>query len=1066
MNDESPLVKNTFVKRLNVKDHDQKNVKSYRNHFETKVESLKKQGSIERADRQYTIAQQNSPGNINGNGHSGSGNGSGSSNGSGFTNTPQNYLKSNKFKGTFREAPQNYMNEMTDSSVIVFDKENVISIDTKYRDTDAYPIANDFTLTFEEEYTNVKKIELMSTEIPNSDQTIKSYPPELANNTMSWINEEDADLNFFTGIEINSVIANTIDIFVANSFIIGSSVDILIFNSKLNSDLTVTGLIDNQHHALVIDSGTLRINYNGGLSTQGTCSVDLGYPVYTVNFIPGNYDATSLVAQMQTSLNLVKRRGGTGQYHYYNIDLNVDTNVITLESVIRKQLGPSPISTSAASTVITVTSINHSFKTGDTVRMIGVLNTACILSTTLNGDFTITVIDFNTFQYEVNVAASATINGGGTNVLTGKPSPYKILFQTTGTLIQYNIGFNNEDSSVYIGKENPITTKVLALTNAEITSIPGNPMVLNSDVPVLRLTTVMPHQLYSATTVYINSITVTTGSGHTSKITTTTPHLMQLPTIMTVSGSNCLPALDGDLLATPTGPYTFTISSKIILEPGNMGTIIYGGDQIQLQGLRTIPPNDRVIDFYILNVPSDNQIDIHFNASSINMDSISTAQINTSQIIVEQQDHSFNLINSITGITGDSFASCTTQINNNYIGTYDTNISIIEGPLTTNTIDILLPGHGLDTSDSILIKNSTTDPVVDGVYSIQVLSVDEIRINFVHAAFTDGIGTIVTGSRITVTGSDSLPKIDGSYYIRNRLLLINVSTGTDLVTITMNTDHHWAAGDTITVSGTNSTPDINGEFIIQEVVDSVSFTIVPLFPIVSQGTSGVIINKSRFQIETGFEILVPGTRASLQRDQNVLLYRIASDSLNGNTIGGIRLNAINGVSHPIIKILDANHYIIRLIKSYANVAITAGGSGVYISSQTAGWRTHQANTVSGSSSDGSLLARAIILSGEPYLLLVSPTLNGNSTFKVNSGVNDVLAKLTFSQFPGLWEFNGFVSSPTIFDPPISKLPSMKFKMVNRDGYLFNFKDVDYAFSLKITEVHTKLLNANENTRTK
>lgn len=1039
MNPENPLVKNSFVNQLTTDDLSNTKVRKYANYYEMKDANLKKQEIISKANQ----------GNY----------GNGNDNDNSKFILP--YGRSNKFKGTFRESPETYMNTSVSENYITSEHQEVICIDTIHRDTDAYPNSNEFTWHFEQEYTNVTKIELISTELPNSDQTIKNYPTALANNTMSWINYEDSDLNIFTSLVINTIFSDTIDITLTNTLTAGTYVNILVFNSKLDTDTSITGIIDSKYKALVIDSTTLRISYTNGLASQGTCSVDLGFPVYTVEFVPGNYNATTLAAQMQVSLNLVKRRNGTGQFHYFDVSVNIDTNVISFESVITKQLGSAPISTTANSTIITVTSLNHGYKTGDLVFMIGILNISGIPGDILNGNQTITVIDFNTFTFEVNISASSTDIGGGSNVLTGTQAPYRILFQTANTLIQYNTGFNNEDSSEYIGAENPITTKTLQINNAVITTIPGNPAIIGSTIPVIRLTTTIDHGLYVSNVIFINNITNT----FPVQITTDTPHLLQLPTIINVTGSNCLPSIDGDMLATPTGPYSFTVNSRTVTTAGTLGNIIHSGDRIKVSSLRTTPTLNTVSDFYVVNSTSVNSFDIIFRCSNIDSNSISNTQIYTSQVFVNHPNHSFNTIGTITAI--DSvFSSIFTPISNSLVGTYNTAVSVIDGPVSTNTVDILLTDHGLSTSDTVRIKDSNTDPLVDGTFKIQVVSVDEFRINFVHASLVTGTCTVITGDTTTITNSNSLPKTEGTFNIRNRIQISNISTGVSSVSITTGSPNYWVAGDSVVISGTDSTPNIDGTYTIQSITSTSIFVINTVFPVITIGTVGRAINTNRFQIETNFLITVPGTFGSLTRDQNVILYRIAADSINGNSIGGIRLSSINGISFPIIDIIDTNNYMIRVVQSYATSTISSGGSDVYTSSMVSGWRSIQANTTSGNSDDGTLLARAINLAGEPYLFLLSNTLNGQSTIKSSSRVKDILGKINLKDSPGLECYDGFITSPTYFDPPVTKLPSMNFQMVNRDGFLFNFKNVDYSFSLRISETHTKLIKAHENTRTK
>jgi hypothetical protein len=1111
MNNENPLFSNKFINTTKPVLNSQSKVNEYRNHFEKQKANLQKQTIINKANIYIVPPSSND------------------------IAIKQNYLgtssKSNKFKGTFREAPTSYLNNSTQdqTNVIISEKVNVISIDTTDRDTTSYPNANDFIWNFDKEYTNVKKIELISTQIPNSDQTIKNTPVQLANNVLSWINQEDSYLNIFTGINMETTVLGTVDILVSNTFTVGSFVDIIIFNS-------ISGIfnliLDGTHQALVVSNNILRIRYVNGISQQGTCSINLGYPVYTVSLVPGNYTAQTLVTQMQTSLNLVKRKNGLGQYHYYNVVLNNDTNVISFESVITKQLPNNPLSTTANSTTITVTSLNHGFHTGDNVLMINVLNTAGISGTILSGDFIVSVIDFNTFQYEVNVSANVTTNGGGINVETGTDAPFKFLFQTSNTKIQYNIGFYDEDSSAYINSVDPITTKVLGITDAVLTTYQG--------IPAINLTTPISHNLSSCTILTIISISNT----FPVVVTTSTPHLLQLPQIITVTNTNSIPNLNGDLYVTPTGDFTFEINERTVSIVGNIGTIFYGGDQIQINGLLTVPPLNTIFDFYILNVPSLNQIVIPFNASQIDLESLSSSFIGTSQVTITQPNHLFNRLTNISAID-NNFTLITTQIPNTFVGSYTNNVLVIDGPVTTNTVDITLKNHNLKTSDKIKIVNSNTNPVIDGTYNINIIDINSFRINFVHSSFVSGYATVITGDTITLTNTNSIPVIDGVYQVNNKVNISSVSNSGSVTTITTTTTTNWLVGDTITyINGTNTNSILDGTYTIQSISGN-QITINTMMFSVSTCVTDILVNNTSMSIQTNninttvsfnsvsnsnllttlttnvltnwnvndvisitnnpdivgtwniyaisgtsltintgttftptsnvgnisnlslnsYSITKTGTYGSLQRDQNVTLYRVLGDTLNGSTLGGMVISSINGISFPIINIIDKNSYILRMPKVYATKNTTSGGSGVYVSSKVTGWRSIQANTVTGNSNDNSLLARAINLAGEYYILLVSPTLNYNGTFKVSSSVDNVLAKINLVQSPGLMNYDGFDTSPTIFDPSLSKLPYMHFQMVNRDGYLFNFKDLNYSFSLRIVEEQRQLTKTKENTRT-
>jgi hypothetical protein len=67
----------------------------------------------------------------------------------------------------------------------------VVALDSGHRDKRLYPDASSFRMFLERVYENVASIELVSIEFPNADSTIS-----LRNNTIAWVNEEDEDIGF------------------------------------------------------------------------------------------------------------------------------------------------------------------------------------------------------------------------------------------------------------------------------------------------------------------------------------------------------------------------------------------------------------------------------------------------------------------------------------------------------------------------------------------------------------------------------------------------------------------------------------------------------------------------------------------------------------------------------------------------------------------------------------------------------------------------------------------------------------------------------------------------------
>jgi hypothetical protein len=297
-------------------------------------------------------------------------------------------------------------------------------------------------------------------------------------------------------------------------------------------------------------------------------------------------------------------------------------------------------------------------------------------------------------------------------------------------------------------------------------------------------------------------------------------------------------------------------------------------------------------------------------------------------------------------------------------------------------------------------------------------------------------------------------------------LIIGISNINNVTILTTIKNTNWSIGDQLKLYSCSPELDYSPTLINWTITDingtqitidtNFTFTPQPLSPYSSCINISVIYKNNN---------TIGSTFGALFRNKKVLLYRILGDSLNSSTFGGIPINRINGYQFDVFTILDKDNYYIIIPDTFCNKNVTGGGSNIFINSYVDGWRSTQANTVTGSNTDSSLLARAINLAGEYYILLKSNTLNYNSTFKISSPIDNVLAKINLIQSPGLMNYDGFDTSPTIFIPALSKLNSMHFEVITKQGYPFNFNNLNYAFTLRITEQHRVLVKSNENTRT-
>lgn len=966
------LFSNNFIQNLNGNDLPSSQKEQFRQYHEQRIQQQKRASIL---DKSYPIPSSNNISNV-------------SAASTGIGGTGKTTTNTDIYANLARFQPGKVNNiPFQARQTIKLEKKSIVSIDTRNRDINKYPNQNDFQVFLGKTFFNIKSIELVSTEFPNTDQVIKDLPIELQNNLITWQNEEDYDLNFFTNCIINTVLPNYIDIAIpGHGYTIGNTVTARLYNSKLSTDSSITGFLDAVRELTVIDADTFRFPYTGGIPVQGTTNVDLGYPQYTVSIKPGNYTASTLADQIALDMGKVRRRLGKDtdipqeQFHKFVVNVNLDTDVMTIDSVRVTQLPNNPISTIASSTTITVNQVGHGYKTGDRIKMLGIKTLAGIAGSTLNGDFIINVSGVNSFTYEVVTRASETAEGGGNSVLSGKDAPFRILFDTENTLIQFNTGFPDEDSSQHIGATNPLTTKTIEdITNIDI---------LPSDI--LRFTTVSPHGLSAAETRNISSITLPLIGD--AIFTTSTPHGMTVSTRLTIRNTTTTPVIDGTYLATPTGINTFIIPDLYIQPPTTLPStiippsgpgiapyqILYGQDRIQVFNLKSVP-NILIRPVYFVEAVTLNTFDIKFRATSIDADSIQDTVIGTSQVFVNHPNHGFNQLVSITS-PNSSFSSIKTFLPHNYIGARASALAIDITLAPTNTIDIIYPSHGLVTSDIVTIIDSSSSPSIDGTFAIQVVDENTIRINFVYDSnsFVTGVCTVISGDTIALTGSDSLPRIDGVYTVNNRQRITNVTPLSSIVSRITTVDvHHWTIGDIVDISGTNSVPSIDGTYSILASSGNtfdISSTNVPLKIIgITTGFDPQITTSTAHGLVIGSLITIANSNCSA--------------SIDGVNI--IVSNVINATTFEISVTSE-----VTTLNSKTITNISTGFSPQITTSSSHGLLSGDTITILGSDStpiiDGVHTVVNIISSTEFTIDVVSEVLTGGTTGQVIFSSGDIL----------------------------------------------------------------------------
>jgi hypothetical protein len=344
----------------------------------------------------------------------------------------------------------------------LIEKREVVIIDSKYRDIKKYPLPNQFEYQFEKSYTNVKSIRLISSCFPNTTSVIKDTPIELRNNRIYWSNEEDYGQGEWNIVTVNSGGPNIANITLgANYLEVGDEITIV--------NTTCTPKIDGKWEVYQVLSGStisIQIPFDITVIGGGGKIKTPKMPVYSVSLRPGSYTLNSIQTEIVSKMNYVKRQYGLGDYHEFSVNLDPDTDIVTFALLKNTYLGNNALSLTENSNIVNVFHQSHGFNTGQIVTLTGIKDSGGISSSILNGTFTITVIDSDNYQYEVNQRATQTLTStGGNSIYSGTYSNFKFLwFDNTGT-IEDNLGFFNQNSCIKINTTDPLSTVVYNITN-------------------------------------------------------------------------------------------------------------------------------------------------------------------------------------------------------------------------------------------------------------------------------------------------------------------------------------------------------------------------------------------------------------------------------------------------------------------------------------------------------------------------------------------------------------------------------------------------------------------------
>jgi hypothetical protein len=284
-----------------------------------------------------------------------------------------------------------------------------VNIDSRDRDQSVWPKPNHYQVTLSRPFTNIKRVTIVSSEIPNTEQLVRATPPTRANNRIFWQNEDDGNV------------------------------------------------------------------------------------VYVASVSPGNYDAQTFQAEIQTQMNAVKRTG-TNNPHEFIVSIDSVSEICTFSQAKTSYI-LTPFSCSAGSSLITVNHPNHGFADKQKVTVKNAVAFGGINQAWINREQVISVVDVNTYTFEIGAEPTMNaVNGGGNSVNVSFGLKFKLLFAEEGTVASL-LGFERKDTEFGLLHSN---TSIVNTVNIE-SIIPGM-----SNLATIR--TQVMHGLTTGARVYMEQV--------------------------------------------------------------------------------------------------------------------------------------------------------------------------------------------------------------------------------------------------------------------------------------------------------------------------------------------------------------------------------------------------------------------------------------------------------------------------------------------------------------------------------------------------------------------------------
>lgn len=892
----------------------------------------------------------------------------------------------NVFNGdTLELIPQYQIEPKFPNNTVIRRKTNIVPINSKFRNKKLYPDANNFKISLGKTFNNVERIELVSSIFPNCDHVIKgSENGSLQNNVLKWYNRNDLTESVFNDLTF----AHIGDSYYFSCYnypspITSGPIEIFIFNSgtEIDGERTVyydSITIDSYDNHTVIT--TFKFIYDN-VGDVIVASVNMPQVEYSIQIPSGNYDVNEVTAIIQDNMNKVRKIDG--DFNYFAVDINTQTDLLTFSQFQIALLPDNPITTTAGSYDIMISFPGHPFQTGDTALFIGISDVGGISSDVLNLQYSVIPVDFQTLKITVPTKASVSTIGGGTNCKVGEPTFFKFLFNpydryynSNKGLIANNLGFLQENSGLATFNYNPIST-----VNFNVTDILTHPdftqLTLNDNVQgVLKPS-------YKIQVIdYDNNLKI---------LSTATNHFVTKEQLIYVDDI-------GYILVRPLSINFLYVLSEVKNEITPAQNIRHG-DTIQVTNI--VYKGIANPTFFVESVNGNVVTIASWVSKYYVIDPLQSFNVYTELLLVQHTSHGFNEIDTI--LNPDSYYTID-SINDtaefHFINpitfrtnslTNPTTIDIVYGLLTFSETPSEKFNPNLDVSVGDFLYLAFNN--LGGGYTANNLLCKVVNVNLgaftfqtqlsdtsINASYPIGSTNIIYNATPFLTLSQTL--LDGTYY--------NFST--------TESDSHI-----ITLTSTN------------------------LPNTTTQQTTGVL-NTKRNEVQ---------------------LYNLV------DTTNQIDVDTINNKTYKVRCNGDNDSYYIVTPRMYHPIFNFTFGGSIRVSSDIHGYDQKRSNTVTWYASDK--LNQSINLQGENYVFMLTDISN-TGLLSLNTTGGDIFSQIILNNPPGNYVFDSFITEPIIFDELLNKISEMTFKIVYDSGDLYDFKNLDYSFTLKITTVE-KILQA-------